>query len=201
MSTQRPRQHVLLIHGLAAHRLVMQRLWWELRSPRMSVENWGYPSIRKSIPELARLLRGRLDELETDADVDTIHLVTHSMGCIIGRCALLEHPSAKVRRWVMLAPPNRGSHTARTLAPWLGWFCKPLHELADTPHSFVNQLGVPENVEIGVIAASSDFVVAASSTHLPGQQDWCVLEGLHSGLLWRRETAEAVRRFLETGRF
>jgi len=123
------------------------------------------------------------------------------MGCIIGRSALLEERFPKVRRWVMLAPPNRGSHTARTLAPWLGWLCKPLIELSDEAGSFVNQLGVPEGVEIGVIAADPDLVVAISSTHLPGQRDWCVMRGPHSGLVWRRDTVNAVRRFLETGGF
>src|SRR5207248_2908298 len=88
-----PRKHdaVILVHGLGANRLVMALLARSLRMVYDSVVNWGYRSLWSPIeqhgPRLAALLR-RLDQ---DSPHEQLHLVTHSMGGIIGRLALAEY--------------------------------------------------------------------------------------------------------------
>ena len=187
---------VVLVHGLAAKRLVMAILRNSLARSYGDVVNWGYPSLWSPIErhgrELAKLLR-RLEE----AGGERIHLVTHSMGGIVARLALAEYTPSRLGRFVMIAPPNRGSHIASRFAPLLGRVCPPIRQLADHDESFVRSLPLP-SCELGVIAARSDWMVRELNTHLGCERDHIVVPGLHSSLLWRRETADQVRNFLET---
>ena len=195
-----PREVVVLVHGLAAKRIVMARLRRLLAHGFGKVLNWGYPSLWSPIERhglaLAELLR-RLD----GGDFDRIHLVTHSMGGIVARLALAQYAPERLGRFVMIAPPNRGSHVASRLAPYLGRLCPPLVQLADHDASFVRSLPLPAAPELGIIAARTDFLVREPSTRLGCEQDHIIVPGLHSTLLWRRETAAQVRHFLEHGRF
>lgn len=190
---------VVLVHGLAANRMVMAPLAKALGSFFGRVVNWGYSSLWSPIErhgqQLATLLR------QLDGEVERVHVVTHSMGGIITRLALGEFAPGHLGRVVMVAPPNRGSHIASRLAPWLGRICPPIVQLADKTDSFVCKLPPPQVPELGVIAAASDFLVLEPSTRLGCETDHITLPGLHSSLLWRRETAEQVRHFLEHGRF
>jgi triacylglycerol lipase len=192
---------VVLVHGLAAHRVIMRSLAESLKRVFAGVVNWGYQSLWSPLErhgqELAHLLR----RLERDVPHDRIHLVAHSMGSIIGRVALAEYQPDRFGRFVMIAPPNRGSHIASRLAPYLGRLCPPLVQLADDRSSFVCSLPPPSVPELGIIAAQADFLVLEPNTRLGCECDHIVLPGLHSSLLWRRETAEQVQHFLEHGRF
>jgi len=192
---------VVLVHGLAAHRLVMGTLARALSRSCRRVVNWGYPSLWSPIGRQAEKLAALLAEIEADHPGARIHLVGHSMGGIIARLALARRLPVRFGRLVMIAPPNRGSHVATRLAPYLGRICPPLTELTDDPGGFVCTLPPPPVDELGIIAASHDFLVPEASTRLGCERDYIVLPGLHSSLLWRRETAEQVRHFLECGRF
>ena len=123
------------------------------------------------------------------------------MGGIIGRLALAEHLPRNFGRFVMIAPPNRGSHVAAQLAPYLGRICPPLIQLTDQTTSYVCSLPLPQVPDLGIIAADTDFLVHEPNTRLGCEHDHIILPGLHSSLLWRQETAEQVRHFLEHGHF
>jgi pimeloyl-ACP methyl ester carboxylesterase len=197
--TPTTRDAVVLVHGLAANSLVMAPLARALSRCYGQVVNWGYSSLWSPIEchgqRLAALLKG-LDE-----QVERVHLVTHSMGGIIARLALAEFQPQRLGRFVMVTPPNRGSHVASRLAPWLGRICPPLVQLAECSDSLVCRLPLPQVQELGVIAAATDFLVREPNTRLGCETDHITLPGLHSSLLWRRETAEQVQHFLEHGRF
>ncbi len=53
----------------------------------------------------------------------------------------------------------------------------------------------PAKLEIGIIAARNDYLVAEPRTHLPTEKEHIVLPGMHTSLLWRQETAEQVAAF------
>ena len=78
---------VVLVHGLASMPFVMAPLAKSLSGHYENVVNWTYPSlwsrIERHAAALARLLK-RLDDEDSDSEV---HLITHSMGGIIGRLA------------------------------------------------------------------------------------------------------------------
>jgi len=195
------RDMVVLVHGLAANRVVMRSLARSLGKVFSGVLNWGYRSLWSPIQRHGQELASLLRRLERDAKHERIHLVTHSMGGIIARVALAEFHPERFGRFVMIAPPNRGSHVASRLAPILGRICPPLVQLADTAASFVCSLPPPTVPELGIIAAQTDFLVQEPSTRLGCERDHIVLPGLHSSLLWRRETADQVQHFLEHGKF
>jgi pimeloyl-ACP methyl ester carboxylesterase len=195
-----PGDVVVLIHGLAAQRFVMAALGRAVRKICGGIVNWGYRSLWSPIERHGRELAGVLRRLDERAS-GRIHLVTHSMGGIIARLALAEFAPRRLGRFVMIAPPNRGSHVATQLAPYLGFICPPLNQLACHESSFVCSLPPPEVTELGIIAAGSDLLVPEHSTHLDCEYDHIVIRGLHTSILWRPETAEQVRHFLEHGRF
>jgi pimeloyl-ACP methyl ester carboxylesterase len=193
---------VYLLHGLAAHHLVMLRLASRLRRAGFDVRNWGYRSIRSPIKRHAVDLCEDLARDEADEHIGAVHVVAHSMGSIITRVALQEWSGDKLGKVVMLGPPNRGSHVARRLSPWLGRICPPLCELSDAPGSFVNCIPAPQRtIPVGIVAAAADRVIARHATELEWQTDWIVLPGQHGVLPLRNDTAQQVLHFLEHGKF
>jgi len=162
---------------------------------------WGYTDMRRSILEHADAFSVELARLDADRAVGTIHLVTHSMGGIIARAALEQFRPRKLGRFVMLAPPNRGSFVANAAVGVLGGILKPVAELTTARDSLVNSLGMPEGIDIGVIAASRDALVALESTRPTVPHAHVTIPCLHSMLLFRRDAADLVAGFLATGEF
>ncbi len=194
---------VVLIHGLCGHWLAMLPLAHRLRQAGYCPINWGYRSIWGDVATHAKGLQRKLVELEEEPSISTIHVVAHSLGCIVTRQAILNQQPSKLGRVVMLCPPNGGSHMATRLAPVLGPICKALVEITDLPDSWVNRLPttLPSITSVGVIVASGDLVVAPESTQLPGADERLVIPGMHSAVLLKSATADAAIRFLRTATF
>ena len=192
---------VVLVHGLASHRFAMCPLAWSLRQLGFRVVNWGYRSMLGSIETHAQTFRQQLQRITANHRSGCLHIVTHSMGSIVARRALRDSPPETLGRIVMLGPPNSGSHVARRFSKSLGWVCRTQRELSDDPNSYVNRLGEPEGLEIGIIAAKRDRVVELSSTSLRCQCDHIVLPGHHGVLPWKANTANQVAHFLRNGKF
>lgn len=210
---QPSRELVVLTHGIASSRFFLSPLARRLRRVGFQTRLYGYPSLWWSNRSFGKKLAAMLRRV--GPRYDRIHLVVHSMGGIVTRCALEEELPANLGRIVQIAPPNRGSHAATRAAHYNGsplwnalvvaphrWLAPSLIELRDTPDSFVNQLGpLPKGVEVGVLAASEDRVLHLEQTHIEGQRDHRTVSGWHTGILWTRETAEMTKRFLKTGSF
>ena len=191
---------VVLIHGLAAHRMLMWPLARKIRRAGYRSFNFGYRSWLWSIEHHAARLRQFLEKLERDEQFDTLHIVAHSMGGIVARTALLDADLRKFGRLVMLGSPNDGSPAARRLGYVLP-FAKTLRQVSDAPTSFVRTLPHPTDVEVGVVAASYDFVIPEESSHLATETDHVQIFSGHNGLLIRPTAAKKVISFLKNGRF
>ncbi len=194
-------QLVVLIHGLGANRWLMSPLKAQLSGYGYQTSTFGYGSIRGSIEKLAQRLRQRLVEYSQQNSIRRIHIVGHSLGGILARAVLSERRIEKVTRMVMLGPPNQGSRVAAVLAGGLQLLCPALAELSDAPDSLVNQLGEPDGVQTGIIAAKDDRVVAVERTILPSMSDHIVVPGGHTTMLFRQDVANLVAAFLRSGRF
>jgi pimeloyl-ACP methyl ester carboxylesterase len=192
---------IVLAHGLGGLPLLMRPLASRLDRYFSQVINWGYSSLWSPIETHGKNFAALLRQLDEDGGTGRIHLVGHSMGGIIARLALAEYLPQRLGRFVMIAPPNRGSRIARHLAPHLGRLCPPINQLTDDSASFVRTLPPHLTPELGIIAAEFDFMVPPGNTRLGCECDHIVLPGLHSTLLFHRETAEQVQHFLETGKF
>ena len=195
------RECVVLVHGFLANKLLLAVLSRRLRRHGYQTDAWGYWNMQCSLLVHAERLARELAVLDADPRVGRIHLVGHSMGCIIGRAALGHHRPAKLGRFVMLAPPNRGSFVATATVGTFGRFLRPVAELSTKADSLVNQLPMPAGVEIGVIAAEYDALISEESTHPDAPPAHMTLPTWHTGLLFRRETPELVAEFLATGGF
>jgi pimeloyl-ACP methyl ester carboxylesterase len=196
-----PRECVVLVHGFLANTLMLTVLARRLRRRGYAAEIWGYRNMCCSLMVHAERFAAVLRRLDASPGVSRIHLVTHSMGCIIGRAALgIERPD-KLGRFVMLAPPNRGSFVATAAAATFGRFFRPVEELTTHGDSLVNSLPMPWGVDIGVIAAGHDALVTEESTRPDVPHEHVTVPCLHSSLLFRRDAADLVAGFLRDGRF
>ena len=193
---------VVVVHGIASRRFDMYMISRRLRNFGYDVINWGYPSTRKTIAYHGTQMRERL-HAAAESGRENLHIVAHSMGCIVSRCALADADQIpeKFSRLVMLAPPNQGSFVARNLTPWLGWYSTTLTELSDDDDSFVNQLPPLSGVEFGVMAAERDRVIERSKTLLPGMADFTIVNTGHGIMPWNHQVAKLTHKFLLTGRF
>lgn len=188
---------VLLVHGLASSSLLLYPLARRLRKRGFEPQLWSYFSLRGSIEDHA----ARLTRFIEEHRLADCHLVAHSMGAIIGRRALLELSPPEINRFVMLAPPNQGSHVATRLSGPLGRVCPALVELSDKNDSYVKKLGVPNRTQIGIVAADGDLVVRKDSLSLGNEIDIVSFPGMHSQLPLRSDVANCVASFLQRGKF
>jgi len=192
---------VVLVHGLGANKLLMWPLARRLARAGYRTVNWSYPSFLRTIERHGANLRELLDRLDAEPEAARIHLVAHSMGCIVARQALLSGVPRKIGRFVMLAPPNQGSPLASLFGPLTRCCFPTIDQLARRPDSFVNRLLEPDGLEIGVIAARVDWLVGVANTHLPCQRDHIVVSGTHSLMVFQSGVAREVVEFLRQGRF
>lgn len=192
---------VVLVHGYLAHRVHLWLLSRRLQADDFQTLNWGYPTFRRSLTIAADGLAATLERLDAEPTNPPIHLVTHSMGGIVARAALDRFKPRRLHRWVMLAPPNRGSDVARRLEPFVGGWSPPVRELSSGASGLVHSLGMPLGVEVGVIAAGYDLLVHEESTRLDVPHEHVTIPCMHSALLVRRDVVRQIVSFLRTGRF
>lgn len=192
---------VTLVHGFLANRAMLSVLGLRLRQRGYSTATWGYRNMFCSIMVHADRFAAELRRLDGCPQYDRIHLVTHSMGCIIARAALGIYRPEKIGRFVMLAPPNRGSAVATAAESVFGGVFRPVAELTTAESSLVNTLPMPQGLEVGVVAAGMDALVSAESTRPDAPHDHVTVPCLHSSLLFRRDAAELVAGFLAAGAF
>jgi pimeloyl-ACP methyl ester carboxylesterase len=142
-----------------------------------------------------------------------VHWVAHSYGGIVALHCLALGESLPPGRIVLIGSPVRGSAPARCLADWpvtRRWFGDTLEQglLGGAPE-------LTGDREVAVIAGDHalglgglfagfdephDGTVAVAETVLEGAADRIVLPHSHFGLVFAAEVAEAVARFLRTGR-
>ncbi len=143
--------------------------------------------------------------------------MTHSLGGILVRAYLADHPLSNVGRVVMLAPPNHGSELAdlvrdsRLFQLALGPMAQ---QLGTGPDSLPNRLPAP-NFELGIIAGTrsvnplsgffvpgeSDGTVSVESTRLTGMSDFITVPTSHTFIMRSGATAGYVIEFLRHGQF
>ncbi len=207
---------VILLHGLGRTRWSLWRMEQALRRDGYLVVNVTYPSRKKTLEELARDWLAPL--VTAQAGAPKLHFVTHSMGGIILRCHLRDHPVPNLGRAVMLAPPNAGSELADALkATWL------YRTLNGPAGQQLGTAGLPGALgpwsagagELGIIAGEislnplfsaalpgpNDGKVTVASARLAGMKDFLTVPYSHTWLTWRQPVIAQVRAFLRDGKF
>ena len=206
---------VILLHGYGRSSYSMLPLERRLEAAGFTVHNIGYPSMRRSPPELVSRLGQELDLCCKSAP--RVHFVTHSLGGILVRAYLAEHQLPNMGRVVMLAPPNQGSELADMVngSSVLSAILGPTATQLGTGMDSLPKRLPPPWFEIGVIAGVDEFnplgdwlvpkpsdgTVSVASTQLGGMSDFVTVPKSHTFIMWSTEVADYVIRFLRTGRF
>lgn len=218
------KKQLVLIHGLGRGAYAMGSMALLLKRQGYQVTNIGYPSRKYPIATLVkRFIAPVFDGLP---DATQIDVVTHSLGGILFRYYLAHHSdperSRRIRRVVMLAPPNHGSEVADHIKHWsvARWLLGPaMTELGSGPDSIPNLLLEMEQqrfpCEIGVIAGTrsyepwfsrwisegNDGKVSITSTQLPGMKDFIQVNAGHTFIMEDKAVRQQILRFLGDGTF
>jgi triacylglycerol lipase len=208
-------EDVVLLHGLGRSARVMRPLERELVRVGYRVHNLSYPSTSES-PEL--LVAYLHDEItQCCAWSGRVDFVTHSLGGVMVRAYLAEHPMPNLGRVVMLAPPNHGSEYVDVAGHWklfqllLG---PTAVQLGTGATSLPNRLPAAD-FELGVIAgtssinpfgnavigAANDGTVSVASTQLTGMRDFIEIDTSHTFIMRNADATRQTIGFLRDGRF
>jgi pimeloyl-ACP methyl ester carboxylesterase len=214
---------VVTLHGLIRSRDMMAGIGEYLeREGDYTWLNVSYASTRRTLDEHAASLARVIDHLDGVTQID---FVCHSLGNLVVRRYLgeasAEQPKWKVdprvRRMVMLAPPNHGAHFAEyfkdnklfdlVLGPsgkqLAGQWSEVEKRLAVPPFEFGIIAGSKKNgrVENPLVTGEGDLVVSVEETRLAGACDFLVVPLAHGELMDDPDVRRCVRRFLEDGCF
>lgn len=208
---------VILLHGLARSAGSMEKLENILQTKGYAVVNVDYPSRKKKIEELSELAVSKgMDEC-VRLNADGVHFVTHSLGGILVRQYFTKHAPVKVKRVVMLGPPNQGSEVVDYMKeiPGFEWVNGPAGmQLGTDEGSIPNQLG-PVNFELGVIAGTrsinwilsmllpgeDDGKVTLKNTHVSGMCEFIAIPTTHTLMMYSNKVIDQVVYYLDTGHF
>jgi pimeloyl-ACP methyl ester carboxylesterase len=197
----KPRELVVLVHGMGRSSFSMIPLSWTLQRAGYDVLNWGYSSTCCGISELGSQLQRDLRE-RPDFGATRVHFVGHSLGNIIIRWVLAHEESSDLAgRVVMLAPPNQGSRAADRFTPSLGWLLRPLPELRSHAMRSSTSYMLPREIDVGVIAGRFDGKVSVDETRLDGMDAHVVVSAAHPFLMLRSDVHQLVLDFIRDGEF
>ncbi len=201
---------VVLLHGIWMPALVMGLLAPRLRRCGYRVAVFGYHSLTQTLENNAAQLAGFIRE-QGDAK---IHLVGHSLGGLVIMQALQATPGLVNGRIVLLGSPVQGSVVARSLYRYRGfrWVLGrnagrgllegvpawrghlPLGVIAGNRPMGFGRL-------TGCLAGENDGTVTVAETRLDNATGSIQVHATHTGLMFSREVAFEVCRFLKDGFF
>ncbi|MFM8980588.1 MAG: esterase/lipase family protein [Planctomycetia bacterium] len=210
MSASRPREAVVLVHGVWMSGLTMVPLQRRLQRAGYGARILAWRSLRDTPSGGARRLAREV--ARTRAEV--VHLVGHSLGGLVVLHLLEAGQLARVGRSVLLGTPAAGSSVAHVLArhPWTRRLLGRSVErglLGEGPHHLRgHDIGVVAGAlplglghVLGPLPRPHDGTVSVAETHLPGARDRTVLPVSHTGLIFSPLAAGAVVHYLRHGRF
>lgn len=206
---------VILLHGLARSENSMSELAEKLADANFVVVNRGYPSRDATIETLAdETIPAAVAECPPERNVS---FVTHSMGGILVRQYLSVYELPRLRRVVMLGPPNQGSEVVDKLAKVPGFHFingEAGMQLGTGELSVPGQLGAA-HYDVGIIAGTrsinwilsslipgkDDGKVAIERTKLEGMNDHITMPVTHPMMMNNNRVIEQVIYYLQHGQF
>lgn len=218
---------VILLHGLFSNRTSMSSMQSYLeKEGGFQVLNVSYPSTRTQLGDHAASLARVVSHLE---EVDEIDFVAHSLGNLVVRHYLFDQtnpekglqPDPRIKRIVMLGPPNNGAQRAALWADNKYFADAYKLLLGTTGKQLATQLGeisghlATPACEFGILAGGrgdgegwhaklagdDDGTVTVEETRLVGAHDFLVLPLRHDELKRDPKAMECTLRFLKEGYF
>lgn len=210
----------ILLHGLGGWHSTMQPLADYLQeSGQFTVVNLTYPSTRADVAAHARALASVVEHLE---GIEEIDFVAHSLGNIVVRRYLADLEASggdesRIKRFVMLAPPNHGSLRADKWSDrdlFVAVLGASAVQLGSGWSELEKQLAVPA-CEFGIIAGGrgddrgyssrlpgdDDNTLSVDATRLAGARDFKIVPERHSFIFVSPTVHRMTLEFLEHGYF
>lgn len=203
--------NIVLIHGVLMNTVEMLYLKRQLTKANFTVHSLSYPSAKHDIAHNTLLLQQKIKAL----NLDSTHIVAHSLGGIMSMHLLGLDDLPEVERVVLLGSPLNGSYIADKFMAWPlvnrllknsmgngldGNFPMPTqaYEIGLIAGNS-NSLGV--GTLVGGLPSESDGTVLLSETKHPILKEHIVVQKSHTGLLFSDEVAGLVVQFLNEGSF
>lgn len=211
-----PSKHlVLLVHGILRSTGTFSGLEQALTDAGYDAVAISYPSTRSTIEEHAAGLGRLLDRQEGS---ETVSFVTHSMGGIVVRHLLARDSEwkrrIKVKRIVLIAPPNQGSAVARLLKDVPAYrmiYGVAGQQLTPEEVSKTPMIDYPFAIIAGgkgddegfnpLLPGDDDGTVRLEETRLEGAKDFLIVPQLHSLVSNHQKAIRATVNFLKYGKF
>lgn len=207
---------VILVHGVLRSSSSMEKIEKALRNKGYKTLNFDYDSRRETIKIVAKRLHREITKIY-ERDIESVSFVTHSFGTIIVRYYCANHTIKKKGRFVMIAPPNKGSQWARILSrlSLYKWVLGVAGGKVQDVEQAIPKIMSPPPIEFGVIAGGTgmkmginpllpgddDGTITVEETKLEGMKDFIQIRGQHSLLLLQQGVIDNVIHFLERGQF
>ena len=216
---------VILLHGLLRSSESMTPLAESLRQHGFQTINFRYASSRSSLQNHASALRNVVDMLGDG--VKEINFVGHSLGNIVvrGYVGQVDQTTGqtlpvdpRIKRMVMIGPPNQGSQMACVVQNTLAFRLaagKCGQQLSRGWDELEKEIGVPKfafgiiaggqpdelSVSNALVPGKDDFTVSVEEAKLAGATDFVVAPLFHSTMMFNEDTIEWTQNFLEHGYF
>lgn len=215
---------VIVLHGLIRTSDSMQPLADYLEASDYRVVNFRYASTRKGLGDHAAALKSVIDGL--GPTVTEIYFVGHSLGNLVVRRYLGDQTDPatgqqgdrRIKRMVMIGPPNQGSRMARLLKSSLLFnsiagvsgaeLSRKWDQVAPTlatPHFEFGIIagGQADGAQLDnfILRGKDDFTVGLGEAKLVGAADLLVRPLLHSTMMRQPEVMEATLKFFQQGCF
>jgi uncharacterized alpha/beta hydrolase family protein len=205
---------VVLIHGLFRGPESMEDIARLLKERGHSIINFAYSSRNETMESIANRLF-YLIEKNAGNDIRNISFVTHSLGSLVGRYYISRYRIDRLKRMVMIAPPNRGSVWSRILDDKIPFMKSIIGESDDIINNGIAENEMIPECEFGIIAGGlgdgegynplipgdDDMTVGVEETRLKGMKDFILVKGQHSNLLTNKIVIDNVAHFLDKGYF
>jgi pimeloyl-ACP methyl ester carboxylesterase len=214
---------VVVLHGLFRTRASMRRMSRFLREAGgYSVFNVAYPTTRAPLAHHAQALAKLIRNLD---GIDEINFVAHSLGNLVIRHYLGDStdaergitPDPRIKRFVMLGPPNHGAQLAVALGRTrlFGWIAGASAGQLGRDWAEVSTRLVTPCCQFGIIAGGrgtrhgfnpalgqdNDMVVSVETTQLAGAHDSAIVSVPHTLLMDNANVRQYTLRFLQHGHF
>ena len=213
---------VICLHGLGRGPAAMKSMTTFLQKDgNYVVYNVAYPTTQAGVGEHAKKLDGIIRHLE---GVEEINFVAHSLGNLVVRHYLADQtdekrglkPDQRIKRIVMLGPPNHGTVLAKkygknwaweavagAVGQQLGRDWDKLEKKLATPHCQFGIVAGGKGTEgfNPLLPGNDDGVVRVEEARLAGARDFAVAPVVHMFLKDDATVQEYTLRFLQKGHF
>ncbi|MFW5908813.1 MAG: esterase/lipase family protein [Desulfosalsimonas sp.] len=209
---------VVLVHGYGKGPGDMESLSEFLEDAGYSTVSVDLPLTFERIEDAAEVFAAEVDSILADLpENQTIAMAGHSTGGLIIRYFLAHSQhSNRVGHAVLIATPNKGSRLAEKMGEFSDLLVETFATLDSLRPENIASLKLYDSgdVKIGAIAGNKgDFAlgrllekendgrVEVDSVYYPGLDDFIIVPFNHNEIHHKKETAELVSRFIETGSF